>query len=67
MVGDEVRRTRAAPDLELDVSDLAAAYLRGSTSNALARADRVRELRRGALERATALFRTTRPCCPEVF
>jgi predicted acetyltransferase len=67
-VGDEVGRTRAAADLELGVADLAAAYLGAFDFRQLAAADRVRELKPGALERASLLFRTSRPpYCPEVF
>jgi len=67
-VGDKVGRTRGAADLELDVADLAAAYLGGFDFHQLAAADLVRELKPGALERASALFRTPRPpYCPEVF
>jgi predicted acetyltransferase len=60
-VGTEVARTDAEPDLELDVADLACAYLGGFDFHALARAERARELSSGALERASALFRTSRP------
>ncbi len=50
-------RTRAAADLELDVSSLAAAYLGGTTLRMLAAAGRVRELTPGAVARASAAFR----------
>ena len=67
-IGDGVERTRGAADLELDVADLAAAYLGGFDFHRLAAADRVRELKPGGLERASLLFRTQRPpYCPEVF
>jgi predicted acetyltransferase len=67
-VGDGVERTDEEPDLELDVVDLACAYLGAFDFHRLAAAERVRELRPGALERASALFRTERPpYCPEVF
>jgi predicted acetyltransferase len=67
-VGSEVGRTDDEAEIELDVADLGAAYLGAFDFNALAAADRVRELRSGALERASALFRTPRPpFCPEVF
>jgi predicted acetyltransferase len=68
LVGEKVTRTRQAADLELDVADLAAAYLGGFDFNQLAAAERARELTTGALERASLLFRTPRPpYCPEVF
>jgi predicted acetyltransferase len=67
-VGASVERTDDAPDLELDVADLASAYLGAFDFLALARADRVRELTADALDRASALFRTPLPpFCPEVF
>lgn len=67
-VGPEVGRTDAEAELELDVADLASAYLGAFDFHSLAAAERVRELRPGALERASALFRTPRPpFCPEVF
>jgi predicted acetyltransferase len=67
-VGPSVGRADGEPDLELDVGDLASVYLGAFDFHALARAERVRELRPGSLERASALFRTTRPpFCPEVF
>ncbi len=67
-VGPEVGRTDDEAELELDVADLASAYLGAFDFHALAAADRVRELREGALARASALFRTERPLfCPEGF
>ena len=67
-VGGSVERSDDEPDLELDVGDLASVYLGAFDFHALARAERVRELRPGSLERASALFRTERPpFCPEVF
>ena len=67
-VGSEVGRTDDEAEIELDVADLGAAYLGAFDFNALAAADRARELRPGALDRASALFRTPRPpFCPEVF
>jgi predicted acetyltransferase len=67
-VGGEVGSTRAAADLELDVADLGAAYLGAFDFRQLAAADRARELKPGAVDRATRLFRTPRPpYCPEVF
>jgi predicted acetyltransferase len=61
--------TAAAPaDLALDAATLAAAYLGDTSLIALAAAGRVRELRPGALERASAAFRgAVAPWCPETF
>jgi predicted acetyltransferase len=67
-VGDEVRRTDEAAELELDVADLASAYLGAYSFTRLAAAERVRELGDGAIARADALFRTEKPpYCPEDF
>jgi predicted acetyltransferase len=67
-VGESRGRTDDAPDLELDVADLASAYLGAFDFHALARAQRVTERTAGALARASALFRTERPpFCPEIF
>jgi predicted acetyltransferase len=67
-VGAEIERTDDAADLALDVRDLAAVYLGGFDFHRLADAARVEELQPGALERASALFRTNRPPhCPEEF
>jgi predicted acetyltransferase len=67
-VGSEVGRTNDEADLGIDVADLASAYLGAFDFHTLARAQRVEELKPGALERATAMFRTTRPpYCPEEF
>jgi predicted acetyltransferase len=67
-VGREVARADADAELELDVADLASTYLGAFSFSRLAAADRVRELKDGALERADALFRTPRPpYCPEDF
>lgn len=61
-------RTHAAAELELDVAALAAAYLGGTTLHSLAAAGRVRELKPGALARASAAFRgQLEPWCPEIF
>ncbi|CAN5198834.1 GNAT family N-acetyltransferase [soil metagenome] len=60
-VGEKVERTCDEADLELDTADLASAYLGAFDFNRLAAAERVRELRPGALDRATELFRTSRP------
>jgi predicted acetyltransferase len=67
-VGREVARTDDDVELELDVADLASVYLGAFSFGRLAAADRVRELKDGALARADALFRTERtPYCPEDF
>jgi predicted acetyltransferase len=67
-IGPAVERTEDPPELELDVADLASAYLGAFDFHALARAERVAERSAGALARASALFRTERPpFCPEVF
>ena len=67
-VGRDVARTDDPAELELDVADLASAYLGAFSFSYLAAADRVHELKEGALARADALFRTPRPpYCPEDF
>jgi predicted acetyltransferase len=67
-IGDGVERADADADLELDVADLASVYLGAFTFSRLAAAERVRELKAGALARADDLFRTPRPpYCPEDF
>jgi predicted acetyltransferase len=67
-IGKTVGRTDDEADLELDTADLASAYLGAFDFNELAAAERVRELKPGALQRATDLFRTSRPpYCPEDF
>jgi predicted acetyltransferase len=66
--GGACERTDAEPDLALDVTALGAAYLGGTTLRELAAAGRVRELREGALARASAAFRgDVAPWCPEIF
>lgn len=68
LVGAEPGRTDRDPDVALDVSDLAAAYLGAFSFERLAAAGRARELRPGGLARATALFATpVPPWCPEGF
>jgi len=68
LTGAGCERTDAAADLELDVTDLAAAYLGGTTLLSMAAAGRVRELTPGALARASAAFRgDVEPWCPETF
>ena len=67
-VGQNVERTDDEADLELDTADLASVYLGAFDFNELGGAERVRELKPGALQRATDLFRTPRPpYCPEDF
>lgn len=66
--GSTVRRLRRAPDLVLDVSILAAAYLGGFSFGDLARAGLLEEARKGAVARADALFATERaPWCASMF
>jgi predicted acetyltransferase len=63
-----VDSTTAEADLRLDVSALGSAYLGGFTFDQLGRAERLEELKPGAVARADALFRTDRqPWCPELF
>ncbi len=52
----EVARTKSAPDLELDIGTLAAAYLGGFRFVDLGVAGRVRECQPGVLQAADALF-----------
>jgi predicted acetyltransferase len=67
-IGKTVERTDDEADLELDTADLASAYLGAFDFNQLGAAERVRELKPGALQRASDLFRTDRPpYCPEDF
>jgi predicted acetyltransferase len=66
--GDGAVRTNDDADLVLDVADLASVYLGAFSFTRLAAAERVRELKAGALVRADELFRTPRPpYCPEEF
>ena len=51
-----MRRTRARPDLALEVTELGAAYLGGVRFSTLARAGLVEERTPGALARADQLF-----------
>ena len=65
---EKVERTDKAAELELDVADLASVYLGAFTFSRLAAAERAHEVQAGALARADALFRTSRPpYCPEDF
>jgi len=67
-LGPDAARTEDEPELELDVADLASVYMGAFDFHRLAVAERVRELKSGALGRASALFRTNRPpYCPEDF
>jgi predicted acetyltransferase len=67
-VGPNVERTEDEADVELDVADLACAYLGAFDFHRLARGGRARELRPGALKRASLLFRSERAAyCPEEF
>jgi predicted acetyltransferase len=63
-----VEATSDVPDLALDTTDLAAAYLGGKRLLDLASAGRVTELTPGALARAEALFSADRePWCMSMF
>jgi predicted acetyltransferase len=53
--------TRAEPDLALDIADVGAAYLGGTSLVSLARAERVAELTPDALLRAERMFATSPP------
>ena len=65
---DACAPTRDEPDLVLDASTLAAAYLGGTTLAQLAAARRVEERTPGSLARASAAFRgDVAPWCPETF
>lgn len=67
-VGGDAERVEDDAELELDAADLASVYLGAFTFSRLAAAERVRELKAGALARADELFRTPRPpYCPEDF
>jgi predicted acetyltransferase len=66
--GAACRSSKGAPDLVLDVRDLAAAYLGGTTFRALHRAGRVEEATSGALLRADQMFASDPPpWCPTHF
>jgi predicted acetyltransferase len=66
--GERAGRTDAEPDLSIDVADLASAYLGGFDVHQLVHAGRARELRDGAAEAASRLFRTDLPpYTPEEF
>ena len=66
--GGEVRRTDTSPDLELDADALGALYLGGNRFRTLHQAQRITEVRAGAIARADAMFATDRaPWCPSHF
>ncbi|MBW1601098.1 GNAT family N-acetyltransferase [Streptomyces sp. JJ66] len=66
--GARCERTGAPADLALSVRELGSAYLGGEPLHALAAAGRVRELRAGALEAASAAFTAERaPWLPHGF
>jgi predicted acetyltransferase len=66
--GAECRRTQRPPDLELDVADLAAAYLGGNRFTTLAAAGRVGATSPDVLRRADAMFAASpAPWCPTHF
>jgi predicted acetyltransferase len=66
--GEAVDRTTAEADLRLDVPALGSVYLGGFTFDQLRRAQRLEELKEGAVARADELFRTEhQPWCPELF
>ena len=66
--GGVAERTKAEPELRLDVTALGSVYLGGLTFSQLARGLRIEELAPGAVARADALFRTDRaPWCLEIF
>jgi len=69
LAGGVCERTDDDADLRCDVSVLGSVYLGGFTFGELRRAQRVDELRPGAVDRADALFRRTGagPWCPEIF
>ena len=65
---DGASRASGDAELRLDASALGSVYLGGFTFGQLARAGRIEEKARGALDRADALFRSDRyPWCPEIF
>jgi predicted acetyltransferase len=67
--GGSARRSGRRPDLRLDVTGLAAAYLGGFSFRRLASAGLVEEVARGGIARADAIFAPTGPApwCPEIF
>jgi predicted acetyltransferase len=66
--GTECVPANGQPDLELGAAELAGVYLGTSSLHSMAGARRVRELTRGALDVADALFAwAPAPWCPNVF
>lgn len=66
--GARCKPTTESPDISLPASDLASAYLGGTTLSSLARAGRVEEHSSGALRRADDMFRTQlQPWWPNEF
>jgi predicted acetyltransferase len=66
--GASCEPTAAPPDLALDVADLGAAYLGGTSLVSLARAERVGERTPGALIRAERMFASSPgPICTTYF
>ena len=66
--GGTCERTDEEPDLALDVSALGSAYLGAVSFTQLRQALRVEEMRKGAIERADALFAwRPLPWCLEIF
>jgi predicted acetyltransferase len=66
--GAEATRSDAAPDLELDVCELGAAYLGGTSLRDLARAGLVTERTPGAVVSAARAFEGPQaPYCPDFF
>lgn len=63
-----VESTTEAADLQLEISDLGAAYLGAFSFDSLGRSGRTIEMTRGARARADAIFDSDiSPWCPEVF
>lgn len=66
--GATCARTGSAPDLVVNVRDLGAAYLGGTSLRTLAAAGRVEERRGGAARSAARAFAGERaPFCPQLF
>ncbi|AKT37609.1 GNAT family N-acetyltransferase [Chondromyces crocatus] len=61
-------RTERAATLKLDIATLSTAWMGAATFRRLADAGRVEQLQEGAIDRADALFHSSRaPWCPETF
>ena len=66
--GAQCRHSQKSPEIEITAADLAAAYLAGNRFRVLREAQRLAELRDGAVARADAMFETDRaPWCPSHF